>query len=185
KPCLPWFPTGGRRVGESCPSQEELLAFHLGRLPDGEVDALTEHLEKCARCEAVVQSLDSASDPLLVALRKPVPAPTTFVHQAARGSWATSFDEEHEGRIAENGSSPPGYEILGRLGQGAMGAVFKARQKSLGRLVALKRLQSGSVRGRARFQIEAEALARLRHPNIVQIYEVLEFDGRMYLALEL
>jgi tetratricopeptide (TPR) repeat protein/tRNA A-37 threonylcarbamoyl transferase component Bud32 len=82
----------------------------------------------------------------------------------------------------------PGYEILGTLGRGGMGVVYKARQVKLNRLVALKMILSAAHAGPedlARFQLEAEAVARLQHPNIVQVFEVGKHDGRPYCALEL
>jgi serine/threonine protein kinase/WD40 repeat protein len=88
---------------------------------------------------------------------------------------------------AENRPAVAGYEILGDLGHGGMGTVYKARQRSLKRLVALKVIRCAAAadpRSRARFHTEAEAAARLQHPNIVQIYEVGEQDGVPYLALE-
>jgi WD40 repeat protein len=81
----------------------------------------------------------------------------------------------------------PGYEILGTLGQGGMAVVYRARQVSLNRPVALKMILAGAYAGareRARFRREAEAAARLRHPNLVQVYEVGEHDGRPFLTLE-
>jgi serine/threonine protein kinase len=78
----------------------------------------------------------------------------------------------------------PGYEILGVLGRGGMGVVYKARQKSLNRLVALKTIQVGTA-DVARFRREAEAVARLQHPLIVQIHEVGEHGGVQFFSLEL
>src|SRR5262249_16719101 len=80
-----------------------------------------------------------------------------------------------------------GYQLLGELGRGGMGVVYKARQRGLRRLVALKMVLAGSHAGPRqleRFYIEAEAVARLQHPNIVQIYEVGEDNGLPFFSLE-
>jgi serine/threonine protein kinase/WD40 repeat protein len=81
---------------------------------------------------------------------------------------------------------PPGYELLEELGAGGMGIVFKARQQSLSRLVALKMLLAGVISAdqAVRFRREVDALARLQHPNIVQIYEAGEYEGRPFLVME-
>src|SRR5262249_51120865 len=82
----------------------------------------------------------------------------------------------------------PGYEVVEVLGRGGMGLVYKARQQKLNRWVALKMLRGGKYaepERRARFRAEAQAVAQLQHPNIVQIYEVGETDGLPYLVLEL
>jgi serine/threonine protein kinase/tetratricopeptide (TPR) repeat protein len=81
-----------------------------------------------------------------------------------------------------------GYEVLGELGRGAMGVVYKARHLRLNRPVALKMILAGPHAGpkeRVRFETEARAVARLQHPHIVQIHEIGEQDGRPFVCLEL
>lgn len=82
----------------------------------------------------------------------------------------------------------PGYEIVDELGRGGMGVVYRARHLGLKRMVALKMILSGvhaSPEMLNRFRSEAEAVARLRHPNIVQIYDIGEQGGLPYFSLEL
>ncbi len=82
----------------------------------------------------------------------------------------------------------PGYEILGVLGQGAMGVVYKARQLRLNRLVALKMILTGGYTGereRERFRAEAEAVAQLHNPHVVQVYDVGEAEGKPFFSMEL
>ncbi|MGD9644859.1 MAG: transporter substrate-binding protein [Pirellulales bacterium] len=81
----------------------------------------------------------------------------------------------------------PGYEILGELGRGGMGVVYRARQIGLNRLVAIKMVLSGvhaTPTALSRFRIEAEAVAQLHHPNIVHIYDIGNKDGCPYFTLE-
>jgi WD40 repeat protein/predicted Ser/Thr protein kinase len=83
--------------------------------------------------------------------------------------------------------SVPGYEVLALLGKGGMGVVYKARQLSLGRVVALKVVLHAGHAGdeeRRRFRAEAEAIARLKHANVVQVHEVGESGSVPYFAME-
>jgi serine/threonine protein kinase len=82
----------------------------------------------------------------------------------------------------------PDYEILAEIGRGGMGVVYRARQVSLNRLVALKMVRAadgGNAELLARFRGEAEVVSKLHHPQIVEIYDYGEHDGLPYLALEL
>ena len=86
-------------------------------------------------------------------------------------------------------SFPPvaGYELLKELGRGGMGVVYKARHLKLNRIVALKMILSGGRAGRAemaRFNAEAQAVAQLQHPNIVQVFEFGESAGQPFFSLE-
>jgi hypothetical protein len=174
-----------------CPSAEQLRDWLADQLPGADADALEVHVEACAVCQQTLEQLTGNAG-----LRK-------VVEPASRGESGGDFLRRLEqtpptcadlppgpGREAGAAEAPPavaGYELLGELGRGGMGVVFKARHQSLDRLVALKVVLSGqfaSDQERVRFRTEALAVARLSHPNVVQVFEVGEHQGHPYLALE-
>ena len=103
---------------------------------------------------------------------------------------ATTDDQETVNRLSWQVSSQQGlddFEILGELGRGGMGVVYKARDRRLGRIVALKLLSADCGRDPEqveRLLIEAEVAARLSHPNIVQLYDVLKAPTHDVLVFE-
>ncbi len=115
-------------------------------------------------------------------LPPPQPAAAPALDLTALAAWP-------EGPPRSAGPLPvvPGYEVLGLLGEGGMGIVYKARQVGLNRTVALKMIRPdhhADEQVRARFRREAEAVAALKHPHIVTVHAVGEHDGRPYLAFE-
>ncbi len=89
--------------------------------------------------------------------------------------------------FATNKVSVPGYEIISELGRGGMGVVYKARHLKLNRVVALKMVLAGghaNAHDIARFVAEAEAVAAIRHPNVIQIFDSGEAQGHPFMAME-
>ena len=124
---------------------------------------------------ATMAPRDQASE----AVPRPISADPTLPADGGHGQAPAGFPERF---------LVPGYEILAELGRGGMAVVYRARQHNLQRLVALKMILSGSHAGAvetARFRVEAEAVAQLQHPHIVQIYEVGQHESCPYFALEL
>ncbi len=121
------------------------------------------------------------------ATREEVDDRTVDFSSQDRDSFEIVDEPASKNRRSLVGKSIGGYEVISELGRGGMGVVYKAREKKLGRLVALKMILSGSHAGQdtiRRFMQEARAVANLQHPNIVQLFEVSEDHGLPYFSLE-
>src|SRR5262249_7436520 len=183
------------------PAPEQLERFLDEKLSARERDALEDHVNHCDHCLEHLDSLQrkGSADLRLLAglLVSPPPANQPRESQKGRGACA-AWNNDDEARECPDGKSDTsewpvfaGYELVACVSSGGMGEIYRARQRTTGRTVALKTLPaSGAHAGpeyeerRIRFQTEIDAVIRLQHPNIVAIYDVGEQDGRPYYTME-
>ena len=193
----------------SCPSPQQLQQLLEEQLNATELGAVAGHVNECTACQAALEQLTGAAavsgvalslahrsgggnaaaatdtlTPFLTRMKE-----TSILAGLAPSLRGTTREPPTIGKMTPNSSLPvvPGYAIIRELGRGGMGVVYQAQQVGLNRMVALKMILAGAHAGPkhlARFCKEAEAIASLHHPNIVQIYEIGEADGIPYCALE-
>lgn len=156
----------------SHPPLDTLKAFINGNLAAEQIEDIALHLEQCPHCLSQIDALDhhaANDDPLSQALRHCGSLPETF-------------------GLRWHGKKIGRYTLLEELGRGGMGVVYRAYDEQLHRDVALKVIPTGvyaDPEQRLRLRQEAETIAALQHPGIVQIYDVGEHKDTMYIALEL
>jgi serine/threonine protein kinase len=147
----------------------------------GENPSIAEFSSRFPQYAAKLQRLDPP-------LGDPSAVHTANIHTPGGDVMSTAGDVILDPRVAVEWPAIPGYQILGKLGQGGMGHVFKARQDRLGRLAALKIIRKESLSqdpaSVRRFQREARAAAQMSHPNIIVIYDFNQIDDTYYLAME-
>jgi serine/threonine protein kinase len=160
---------------EHHPTAEQLAAFDSGCLPPADREAVERHVADCSDC---CRRLEALPEDALAAL---VRAYTSGSSGPGGNGDSSSWD------IPEELIGHPRYRVLGLIGRGGMGVVYKAIQQRLDRVVALKVL-SPSLVSRPdfdrRFGQEAKAIARLSHPNIVQAYEADQVGELRFLVME-
>ncbi|MFL5243004.1 MAG: serine/threonine-protein kinase [Gemmataceae bacterium] len=153
--------------------------------PPEKAKFLAEHPELAsfvASLEAL-QYLSPGAPVTTVPAKHPDPVTVPFVEGPDHSLAATAEADGLPGALTDFGK----YELLGELGRGGMGVVYKARQKDLDRLVAIKMILSSrlaSAEHVSRFHAEARSTARIQHPHIVQVYETGQIHGQNYFAME-
>lgn len=183
-----------------CPNRAMLSAFLLGDMAPESRSDIEEHLDGCDRCQAQLAECSGLDDPLLATLREPPAIDTSPDDEAFRRAvermegWDASQAVGADRPVGESGvggeASPRrirDYTLLEKLGEGGMGAVFKARHDRLKRTVAIKLISataSRSAQSAARFQREFEAIGAFDHPHIVRAFDAGEVDGVLFLAME-
>jgi serine/threonine protein kinase len=177
-----------------CPERAELEAFLTGSLSGPRLSTIGDHLERCAGCERVLETLDPGADPLVLqlrALKDAVPREEdalpagllAAVHSALPtrgGASAWSSAGQGDRRLGK-------FVLLERLGAGSFGYVFRAQDAELGRIVAIKIPRAGSLASRedaARFMREARSAAQLEHSGIVSLHEAGQTDDGTFFLVE-
>ena len=183
----------------NCPSREQLYAYLVGTLLEDEAEGVLYHLSSCPACQKTLETFDEAEDTLVARLRTPAVA-DPYVEEAQYQAAAARVEAMMGGPVVggtgatdsvSDASSPLGelgeYQLLEKLGEGGMGAVYKALQTKLDKVVALKVLSKGRMgdeRAIARFEREMKAVGRLNHPNIVGALDAREIEGTHVLVME-
>nr|MBC8290731.1 serine/threonine protein kinase [Planctomycetota bacterium] len=174
--------TASQNGSEGHSQVDRLFAEYLGRIDGGEVIDREEFLTRHEEYAEELRDLIEADDIMVIIQQEAIASAQYLPPTAARNGDETTFD----------GLPTPGprflgdYELIEEVARGGMGVVYKARQLSLGRIVAIKVIRGGDFaidNDIQRFRNEAEAIANLHHPNIVAIHEVGEHEGQYYFSM--
>lgn len=173
----------------SCPTPNELRTLHDAKCGDAQRELLDEHVRSCVACQQVLAHMTAEIQPIaetLAGTNQPINPTAVWIAETLAAGVNRDQNELGTTPIAA-GPMPrvPGYEVTDEIGRGGMGVVYRARHIALNRLVALKTIRSlADSQQLARFNTEAEALAQIQHPHIVQVFEIGNIDDTPFLTME-
>ncbi|MBK7859992.1 MAG: serine/threonine protein kinase [Archangiaceae bacterium] len=154
--------------GPDCPADEQIVLLVEGKLEPAALQRVQEHVDGCVHCRRLLSALARSGEPAT----------------ETGGGWGTASEPE-----VAPGTRVDRYIVLERVGSGGMGVVFSAYDPELKRKIALKFLKERAgdevPRQRARLLREAQALARISHPNVVHVFDVGYWGAHVFLAIEL
>lgn len=195
---------------QTCPTRDRLDSFQAGDLEEVALAMLASHVEACTTCQRSLETvIGESADSVVTALLEDAP-PGAFAAEAhcreavervaalagssvssPNGSEATIASEGQPGVSQQSAPLPVAsireYKLLAKIGEGGMGAVYKALHTRLDKVVAVKILPADRMRDPgsvARFQREMKAVGRLDHPNIVRAMDAGEEGGMHFLVME-
>lgn len=185
-----------------CPATEDLKSFVRCEVSEQQAAQIEQHLEACPKCEETVVGMERDVDTVANQIRKAA-TQQTFADepecqkmikamQDGRALEATQISGADSPAAGSSVEIPDGqvlrdYKIVAKLGEGGMGAVYKAVHQRLKKPVALKVMPTKTIGDRsavARFEREMEVLGQLNHPHIVQALDAGEHEGQHYLVME-
>ncbi|MCA9248887.1 MAG: protein kinase, partial [Planctomycetales bacterium] len=184
---------------QRCPRREELAGYAAGTLHSEIADTIADHVDSCAQCDDTLAVLESSQAAVFPHLRQPPPEDSYAVEQqCARAvalveqigrdpSFSTQQKIDDGAAAADYPELIGAYQLLEKLGEGGMGAVYKAVHTKLRKVVALKLLpqrRTSDPQSIARFEREMRAVGALDHPLIVRAMDAGEADGVHYLVME-
>jgi serine/threonine protein kinase len=187
---------------KTCFTELDLRNYALGASDDSTSEEIERHLAECPACEETLSGFDNSADTLMRHLPLAAGAPLESASVASdRPGWLEQLRGGPPGAAGRN-SDPdvvssalpfralhelPAYELLGVLGHGGMGIVYRARHRQLNRVVAMKVLQprlTAAVEARQRFEREIRILGSLHHPGVVMATDAGQIGSASYLVME-
>jgi serine/threonine-protein kinase len=198
-------PTPHELPSSKCPAPDVIVAFVRGDLPAKLLKELAEHISGCGACASSLGALEE-SDPILSAFRRPHRGaalldepeyaelekraraidPADVETPAMSAAAASSVETPSVARLSVP-ATIGNYRLLHEIGKGGMGVVYKAIQEPVERVVALKMMRAGlyaTADDLVRFRTDGKSLARLAHPNVIQLYDFDEHAGLAYFTMQ-